>query len=358
MYNSSDHDRPEALTGMTRAHATTAPSIHQAEQHAPDRRLGPLARIALWVGGATSAGFAVSLLVHLVLAALAATIVVSGAGSGGAGDRLIASGEGGLVAETTLTSLSSSELASIDAASLGALPTLDVPDIDLDALGGMSGMAIDLSTGAPGAPGALTGISGAGLGGGSGAGSGDGDGFGDLSGGGGGGGGSRFFGVEARGSRFVYIVDVSGSMQGDRLLALKRELTNSVDGLVGASSFLIVLFNSDAVPLGGRARWTDASEPNKRRTMEMIGKVSAGGGTYPAPAFDIAFSLKPRPDAIYFMTDGLFDPAVAEQVSRLNRSGERPTPIHCIAFVSREAESLMRDIARASGGTYVFVPGP
>ena len=297
-----------------------------------------------------------SLLVHLVLAALAATIVVSGAGPGGGGDRLIASGEGGLVAETTITSLSSSELASIDSGSLAALPTLDAPEIDLDALGGMSGLAVELSSGAPAA---LSGIAGSGLGGGSGAGSGDGDGFGDFAGGGGGGGGgSRFFGVEARGSRFVYIVDVSGSMQGERLVALKRELINSVDGLVGASSFLIILFNSDAVPLGGRARWIDASDANKRRNIEMVNKIIAGGGTYPAPGFDIAFSLRPRPDASYFMTDGLFDPAVAEQVSRLNRSGDRPIPIHCIAFVSREAETLLRDIARASGGTYVYVPGP
>lgn len=296
-------------------------------------RFGPLTRLAMWIGSATTAGVAVSVFVHLVLGALAATIVVGGGGLGGGGNRLIASGEGGgIVAETTLTSLSASDLAIADAAA-NNLPTIETPSIDLDALAGGSGLAIDLSGGAPAA---LSGISGAGLGGGSGAGDGASDGFGDLGvGGGGGGGGSGFFGVEARGSRFVYVIDVSGSMQGDRLVALKRELTNSIDGLVGASSFLIVLFNSDAVPLGGRSRWVDASEPNKRRTFEMISKIVAGGGTYPAPAFDIAFSLKPRPDAIYFMTDGLFDPAVADQVARLNRASDRPVPIHCIAFVSR-----------------------
>ncbi|MBX3351518.1 MAG: hypothetical protein KF684_01180 [Phycisphaeraceae bacterium] len=339
---------------MTINTGTSTISPDEANADEP-QRFGPLTRLAIWIGSATSAGVAVSVLVHLVLAALAATIVVGGGGVGGGGNRLIASGEGGgIVAETTLTSLSASELAIADAAASN-LPTIETPSVDLDALAGGSGLAIDLSSGAPAA---LSGISGAGLGGGSGAGDGASDGFGDLSAGGGGGGGSRFFGVEARGSRFVYVVDVSGSMQGDRLTALKRELTNSIDGLVGASSFLIVLFNSDAVPLGGRSRWVDASEPNKRRTFEMISKIVAGGGTYPAPAFDIAFALKPRPDAIYFMTDGLFDPAVADQVVRLNRATDRPVPIHCIAFVSREAETLMRDIARASGGTYVYVPGP
>ncbi|MGP1311143.1 MAG: vWA domain-containing protein, partial [Phycisphaerales bacterium] len=149
-----------------------------------------------------------------------------------------------------------------------------------------------------------------------------------------------------------------GSMQGQRLTSLKSELTNSLDGLLTASSFLVVLFNSDAVPLGGRVKWIDASEPAKRRIYEMLGKVVAGGGTHPSDALEIAFSLKPRPDAIYFMTDGLFDTAVAEQVARLNRQERNLVPIHCIAFGTRDAEALMRQIAQASGGSFTYIAGP
>ena len=90
----------------------------------------------------------------------------------------------------------------------------------------------------------------------------------------------------------------------------------------------------------------------------MVAKVVAGGGTHPADAFEMAFTLKPRPDAIYFMTDGLFDEAVAERVLRLNRQGSRPVPIHCIAFGTRDAEALMRQMAQASGGSFTFVPEP
>ena len=48
------------------------------------------------------------------------------------------------------------------------------------------------------------------------------------------------------------------------------------------------------------------------------------------PAFEIAFQqLRPRPDAIFFMTDGLFPPTVAAALPTLN-NGRKPVPIHAI----------------------------
>jgi hypothetical protein len=76
----------------------------------------------------------------------------------------------------------------------------------------------------------------------------------------------------------------------------------------------------------------------------------------PFPAFEVVFSLRPRPDAIYFMTDGQFEPSVAVELARLNV--EDRIPIHCICFVSKEAEALMKKIAEDSGGTYTYVAGP
>ncbi len=56
--------------------------------------------------------------------------------------------------------------------------------------------------------------------------------------GGAGGGGAKFFGVEARGSRFIFIVDVSGSMEGGKIVTLRSELTKSIDGLAENSLFI------------------------------------------------------------------------------------------------------------------------
>jgi hypothetical protein len=77
----------------------------------------------------------------------------------------------------------------------------------------------------------------------------------------------------------------------------------------------------------------------------------------PWPAFEIVLGTKPAPDAIYFMTDGMFDPIVADQLAVRN-NGARKIPIHCITFVDKAAEELMRKIAADSGGTYAHVSGP
>ncbi len=176
-------------------------------------------------------------------------------------------------------------------------------------------------------------------------------------GGGAGGGAATFFGAEARGTRFAYIVDVSGSMEYDgKIDALKRELTRSIDALLENAYFFVCPFSSGAGPLEGRKEWMDGSDGSKLRGRRAIMAMPAGGATVPGPAFEIVFTIRPRPDAIYFMTDGLFDPAVAGDVLRMN--AEDRIPIHCITFVNKEAEALMRKIAEDSGGTYSHVPGP
>jgi hypothetical protein len=173
-------------------------------------------------------------------------------------------------------------------------------------------------------------------------------------------GGASFFGVEAVGSRFAYIIDVSGSMTGDRLDAMKRQLLGSVNGLLDHASFCVVLYSSDARALGGGIEWTSATTENKREAALEIRAIDASGGTNPLPAFETVFALDPRPDAIYFMTDGEFadENAVIGRVSIMNGAGRKRTPIHCIAFVSRVSEDVMKRIARVSGGTYTYVPGP
>lgn len=176
-----------------------------------------------------------------------------------------------------------------------------------------------------------------------------------LGGGGGGGGGASFFGVEAQGSRFVFIVDVSGSMSvGGKIEALRAQLARSVQNLVETSSFMVYTFSDDAAPLGNSKDWVSAIDERKRWARRIIAAIPAQGGTNPINAFRSAFKLRPKPDAVYFMTDGEFDPNVADEVARLNTGR---SPIHCIAFATRESEPVMKRIASQSKGTYTFVPG-
>jgi len=174
---------------------------------------------------------------------------------------------------------------------------------------------------------------------------------------GGAGGVASFFGVEARGQRFAYVVDRSGSMEGAKLQTLKSQLISSIGGLGQNASFMVFFYSNEARSLGGRSRWLSAEERNRELASREIVATTAHGGTNPLPAFELAFDMRPKPDAIYFMTDGVFDQAVAGEIAALNARTGAITPIHAISFVDDRAEALLRSIARQSGGTYTHVGG-
>ncbi len=185
----------------------------------------------------------------------------------------------------------------------------------------------------------------------------DGDGLGVGSGLGTGGGGASFFGVEAAGSRFAYILDISASMNWDgKIDVLRAELATSIDHMTDQNEFTVVLFSDMAQVLGERSQWIAASDAGKKWARRSMAAVRPDGGTNPVPGFIAALGMKPRPDAIYFMTDGEFsDPeGVVAEVTALNN--QLKVPVHCICFVTAASEPVMRRIANASGGSYTFVP--
>lgn len=165
--------------------------------------------------------------------------------------------------------------------------------------------------------------------------------------------GAEFFGIEARGNRFAYVVDLSGSMDGARLETLKRELLNSVEALPERAKFIVVTYNDSAAILGGRTSWSPASSGAKRWLRVHAIDLGAIGGTHPATAFKLLRRLGTAPDAVFFMTDGDFDEANRLEVLRIQR--ELGVPIHAVTLDSRTGESAMQEIARVSGGTYRHV---
>ena len=172
---------------------------------------------------------------------------------------------------------------------------------------------------------------------------------------------ASFFGVEARGSRFVYIVDTSGSMDSGRLVALKIALSDSISALPEQARFAVVRYSSTADSLGGSG-WWKADQASKNEALRLVTALTAGGATEPVPAFRLAFGFTPAPDAIYFMTDGkdfsneLENDIVGSVKRFMRQTSTRPT-IHTISFVDKDSESLMRRIARMTGGSYTHVPG-
>ncbi len=173
---------------------------------------------------------------------------------------------------------------------------------------------------------------------------------------GGGSAGTSFFGVSSRGSRFAYIVDISGSMGHERKIQIAmRELSQSITDLPDFAYFYIVLFSSNATVPPMQENWNRARPSTVRHFIRWLGQVAPGGGTQPRSAFSQVFSLQERPDVIFFMTDGEITNFSAEEVAAYNGRGRRVV-INTIAFGDPSSQDLLRDIARASGGVYRFVP--
>ncbi len=305
-------------------------------------------KLAKWVWRGTIGGLLLSLLIHFTIGLLASFMHIGGGVPTGK-----AAGEpGGAQGGIQMAILTEGELDAIAGPQVEA-STPTSPELELSTPveselmdASMSDMGEE-SGGGPGIDSEAGGLGGAGDVGG------EGMGGGGI--GGSGSGGASFFGVEARGNRFAYIVDISGSMAGVRLSKLQTELVRSLDGLLETSTFIVIPYESGAEALGKKVAWREASNSGKAWARGEIAQLTSRGGTVPLPAFEMIFSeLRPRPDAIYFMTDGEFEEEVVRAVATMNDKAR--IPIHCICYGSEDGGKNLRQIAKESRGTYTFVP--
>ncbi len=171
-----------------------------------------------------------------------------------------------------------------------------------------------------------------------------------------GGAGTTYFGIEAQGNRFLYIVDRSGSMMfAHRMEIAMRELRESVQSLPDYAYFQVLFFSSNVLAPDFEQGWARASGANQRRYLNWFDRIDPGGGTVPRPAFLMAFDMNPRPDVIFFMTDGIIPDLSADEINEINQRGGRVV-IHTIAFGDQGSEQLLRRLARDSGGQYRYIP--
>ncbi|MFI4915965.1 MAG: hypothetical protein ACIAS6_05585 [Phycisphaerales bacterium JB060] len=320
-------------------HARTPAEAGQAGQETPDQtHSGLLPWINRHKVPLAASSAAVSLLVHLVILLIAALIQMN---------QPVAQ-IGSASSEVDFAVMTDAELSEIAAEELA----LDTPDADssssaleMQAELDLGALEVDMSDLAE-SMGDVTlqlgggDLEGAGLGGGDSAGA-----------------GASFFGVEARGNRFAFVVDTSGSMVNDgRLISMQQELIRSISALFSSSNFFVAFFNSGARPLGDRGVvWAEATDSGKNWARAHIQATRAEGATRPAAGFELVAMLEPRPDAIYFMTDGEFSEPEADRILAIFQKTN--IPIHCITFRSREGEALMRRIATATRGTYTHIAG-
>jgi uncharacterized protein YegL len=109
-----------------------------------------------------------------------------------------------------------------------------------------------------------------------------------------------YYGLSLQARRIVFVLDISGSMNGPRLQAAKDELVNTIEGLANDVSFSIVVYNN-AVMVWQRSL-TAASPGAKRAAAQFVHTRRAAGHTAAYDALEAAFQFDA--EAIYFLSDG------------------------------------------------------
>ena len=215
-----------------------------------------------------------------------------------------------------------------------------------------------------------------------GAGWGDGDGF-------GGGGGSTFFGQSSNAERVVYVIDFSSSMKrDDRHKLMRAELTESLSKMRNCLKLGMIFFAGPAwvagdtvkggvittpkgkkykyKTTGGHAKWIHdgpkrqvpwwtIDDKEVERITGIVKTAPLNSGTVWHLPLNMALDMKPAPQMIYFMTDGLASGSSqwAEEIGK--RARKMGVTINCVALMQPKAEKDLKTMAEMTGGQVTMV---
>ena len=111
--------------------------------------------------------------------------------------------------------------------------------------------------------------------------------------------------LEVAAKDVTFVLDVSGSMAGEKMKQAKKALNFCISNLNEEDCFEVIRFSTEAEPLfQGLA---DANESNKDKAAEYVDDLKAIGGTNIEEALTLAMENKgkgDRPHMIIFITDG------------------------------------------------------
>lgn len=171
--------------------------------------------------------------------------------------------------------------------------------------------------------------------------------------------GATFFGSYAQGRKFVFVVDSSTSMQGDRWPRAFQELMYSIAKLEAGQEFFVLCFDhrtSCMLNLPRNRAEYFANTPEVRAELQAwLSQHRLGPATHPANA--MALALKLDPDAIFLLSDGELQDDTLFMLRRMNngRSSFGQTPVHTIALMSHYGVATLRLIAGENGGTFNWI---
>jgi hypothetical protein len=174
---------------------------------------------------------------------------------------------------------------------------------------------------------------------------------------------ASFFGLSAKGNRFVFVIDSSTSMWGPRWIDVRKELVSSVRKLQPGQYFFVVCFDVTSISMFGAENsqkdFASADEANFRKLEYWLSQHTLGPGTKATSS--LMEGLRLRPDAIFLLTDGEFQDDVLRilRMNNKNRSKKKPKiPVNTIGFHSQIGAPVLTQIASENNGKFKYVAPP
>lgn len=203
---------------------------------------------------------------------------------------------------------------------------------------------------------------------------------------------ASFFGQKVEAQRIAYVIDYSMSMRAKGRDDLMRdELKKAIKELPSSMDYQMIYFAGPAwiagekheveergigvitsedgkeYEYGGgkkdittrsaikRAKWVKASRDNVSESLKHIKDTPLIFGTAWALPLEMALSMDPAPDVIYFMTDGVGGNTVKIANDMSARANKLGTKINTIAMMEPAAAEALGMLAEKTGGAFTIV---
>jgi Ca-activated chloride channel homolog len=155
---------------------------------------------------------------------------------------------------------------------------------------------------------------------------------------------------------YVFLLDVSGSMETDGKLGVSRDsIAAFINELQEADRFEVLSFSVQPTPVFGELR--PASEVNKQRARECLETREARGGTVLQPALATAYNYADpdRPLNVVLLSDGLTEQRERQVLLQLIARRPRNARVFCVGVGNDVNRPLLEQVAADAGGLASFV---
>lgn len=152
------------------------------------------------------------------------------------------------------------------------------------------------------------------------------------------------------GTDWMFVLDVSGSMKGEKLRVLRQGVVQAIESLRPEDRFQVVQFNSGQRFLS--RGWTQPGTKDARAALSEVERLSAGGSTNIFDALDAAYDRldADRPSAIILVSDGVANTGPHEYRNFIEMAKTHDGRLFTFVMGNGANERLLGDLASLSGG--------